>query len=58
MRGPLKIASALALAGIVVPPLLYFWGDLPHDAVNTIALLATIAWFVATPLWMGRRSRT
>jgi hypothetical protein len=53
MRRALKIASALALAGIVAPPILYFNGSLAHDTVSSVMLLATVVWFVATPFWMN-----
>jgi hypothetical protein len=56
MRRPLQLASWLALAGIVLPPMLYFNGTMTHDGVKTVTLVATVLWFAATPLWMGRRS--
>lgn len=58
MRRALQIASYLALAGIVIPPILYFRGELPQDGMNTITLLATILWFAVTPFWMNDRTRT
>ncbi len=57
MRGALKTASWLALAGIVLPPILYFNGALTHEAVKTILLLATVVWFAATPFWMDHESQ-
>jgi hypothetical protein len=56
MRRALQLASALALAGIVVPPVLYFQGSLPRDGMTTVMLLATILWFAATPFWMNGRA--
>ncbi len=55
MRRVLQLASSLALIGIVAPPILYFRGDLPHDGMQTVTLLATILWFAATPWWMNSR---
>lgn len=54
METPAKIASLLALAATIVPSLLYFTGSMEHDAVKVTALIGTIVWFIATPLWMGR----
>ncbi len=51
---PLQIASLIALAATIVPSLLYFAGLIGHDAVNVAALVGTIAWFIVTPIWMGR----
>jgi hypothetical protein len=56
MRKVLQLASSLALAGIVIPPILYFRGELAHDVMTTVMLLATILWFVVTPFWMNRRA--
>jgi hypothetical protein len=56
MRKALQLASSLALAGIVIPPILYFQGRLAHDVMMTVMLLATILWFAVTPFWMNSRS--
>jgi hypothetical protein len=57
MRKLLQLASYLALAGIVIPPILYFRGELGRDVVNTVTLLASVLWFAATPFWMNDRSQ-
>jgi hypothetical protein len=57
MRKALQLVSWLALAGIVVPPILYFAGSLGHQAVKGVTLVATILWFAATPFWMNGRSQ-
>ena len=56
MRKALQLASSLALAGTVVPPILYFRGELAHDVMMTVMLLATILWFAVTPFWMNRQA--
>ena len=56
MRKVLPLASYLALAGIVIPPVLYFVGELPSSAVKTVTLLATVLWFAVTPFWVNRGS--
>ena len=54
MNIPLKVVSLTALTAIVVASLLYFTGVFEHNTAKLIALLATIIWFIVTPLWMGR----
>ncbi len=54
MDKPLKLVSLVALAAILVSSSLYFTGVMEHNAAKWLALLATIVWFAATPLWMGR----
>lgn len=49
-----KIVSLVALAGVIVPSVFAFIGVMSLDAVKLVALIATVLWFVATPLWMGR----
>jgi len=55
MKNLAKIISFLALAASLVPSLLYFTGTIDHDAVKWTALIATIVWFVSTPVWAGQR---
>lgn len=54
MKTLAKTISALALAATIVPSLLLFFGILSPGFVTAAALLGTVAWFVATPVWMGR----
>ena len=49
-----KIISLLALAATIAPCLLYFGGTIEHGAVKVAALIGTVVWFIATPMWMGR----
>jgi hypothetical protein len=51
----LKIVSLVALCATILPCFLYFGGMLGHDTVKTLALVGTIAWFIATPMWMSRK---
>ncbi len=48
-------ASAIALAGTIVPACLYVTGRLDLDAVKVWMLASTIVWFVATPAWMQEK---
>ena len=50
-----RIISLLAILATILPCLLYFADVIQHDAVKWIMLAGTTVWFVATPLWMGRK---
>ncbi|QDT07338.1 hypothetical protein K227x_57650 [Rubripirellula lacrimiformis] len=52
-----KIVSLIALGCVIVPCLLYFAGSIGLDTVKWTALLGTIGWFIATPIWMSRETR-
>jgi hypothetical protein len=49
-----QLVSLAALAGTIVPPALYFTGNLALDAAKWWMLVAAVAWFAATPAWMDR----
>jgi len=46
--------SWVVLLGAIVPALLFLFGLITLDQCKWIMLITTIAWFVVTPLWMGR----
>jgi len=50
-----KIISLIALGLVIIPSLLHFGGTIGLDAVKWAALVGTIGWFIATPIWMGRK---
>ena len=50
-----KLASLIALVVTVTPSLLYFQGMLDAEPMKWISLVGTIAWFIATPMWMGKK---
>jgi len=52
MTAMLKLVSALALAGTIIPPLAYMEGGLDLQAMKLWMTIAAVAWFVATPFWM------
>ena len=54
MRRVLQALSWIALAATVLPSVLLLTGRMELDDVKSAMLVATIVWFVATPLWMGR----
>lgn len=52
MKPVLQILSWTALAGTVVPSMVYCAGGMDLNLVKWIMLLSTILWFAVTPLWM------
>jgi len=54
VRRMLQTLSWMALAGTLVPAILYVTGAVTLASVKTWMLAATVVWFVTTPLWMDR----
>ncbi|WP_269523612.1 hypothetical protein [Coraliomargarita parva] len=54
MRKLLQALSLIALIGVIAPPVLFLAGSIELPAVHRVMLIATVAWFLLTPLWMGR----
>ena len=54
MRAFARLISWLALAGTILPPLLFFVDRMDLDQTKLWMLVATVAWFAATPVWMDR----
>ena len=53
MRRVYQVISWISLAGTILPSVLFLAGQVDLDQSKLILLLATIGWFVHTPLWMG-----
>jgi hypothetical protein len=56
MKRLAQCLSALALAGTLIPPLLFFADKIELPALKQWMLLATVLWFAATPFWMEHRA--
>jgi hypothetical protein len=54
MKTAARFVSLAALAGTIVPPVLFFFGHIDLDTTKAWMLGAAIAWFAATPIWMDR----
>ena len=54
MKTAARFVSLVALAGTILPSVLFFTGQMDLDATKLWMLVATIVWFGATPLWMDR----
>ncbi|MGB7344127.1 MAG: hypothetical protein WBD20_07930 [Pirellulaceae bacterium] len=49
-----KVVSLVTLLLVVLPCVLFFYGVISLDNVKVAALIGTIGWFIATPMWMSR----
>jgi len=58
MRTIAKTISGLALVGTLTPTFLFMSGQLDLPQMKTWMLVATVIWFVATPVWMDRESKS
>ena len=56
MKRIAEIISWLALAGTLVPALLFFAGTLDLSQVKLSMAISMVTWFVATPLWMEHKA--
>ena len=50
-----KLVSLISLGFILFSCLLFSAGAIGLDATKLIALIGTVAWFLATPVWMSRK---
>ena len=55
MKRAAQLVSLVSLAGTILPPVLFFAGRMEIDTMKWAMLVATVAWFAATPVWMDRR---
>jgi len=54
MKRAAQLVSLAALVGTILPPVLFFAGRMDIEMMKWMMLVATVAWFAATPLWMKR----
>lgn len=55
MRRILQTVSWIALAMTILPSCWFYLGKMDLDLQKWVMLIATIVWFLVTPLWMGRQ---
>ena len=46
------LLGALALLGTIVPPVLFFNGQVGQDTMKLVMVIACGVWFVSAPFWM------
>ena len=52
MKRAAQLVSLAALLATIFPPVLFFAGGMGLDTMKLWMLVATVAWFAATPVWM------
>jgi hypothetical protein len=53
-----RILQLLSLAGIlltIVPPILYFMGNITQSTQNVLMLVGAITWFFSAFFWLGSK---
>jgi hypothetical protein len=55
MKRTAQLVSLAALAGTIIPPVLFFFDRVDLDFMKWAMLVAAVAWFAATPIWMDRK---
>ena len=55
MRLALQLVSWICLAGTILPSMMFLAGRIDLEQSKLTLLIATVGWFVFTPLWMGRQ---
>ena len=50
-----RLVSWLALAGTILPAVLFVNDRMTLDQTKFWMLVATVAWFASAPIWMERR---
>ncbi len=56
MKTVAKLISFAALAGTLIPPVLFFCDKLPLSASQLWMLAAAVVWFATAPFWMEHRT--
>lgn len=47
-----RVVGVAALAGTILPPMLFMVGRMPEATMKGSMLVAAVAWFIAAPFWM------
>jgi hypothetical protein len=54
MNRAAQLVSLAALAGTILPPVLFFAGRLELEPMKWAMLVAAVAWFASAPVWMRK----
>jgi len=55
MKLVLSIISYAALALLLLPSIFYLSGKMELESMKMLMLVATVLWYVVTPLWMEKK---
>ena len=56
MKTIAKVISFAALAGTLLPPMLFFSDKLSLSAAQVWMLVAAVVWFLSAPFWMEHKT--
>lgn len=55
MKSVLKIASVIGLLLSIVPPVLFFLGNMDLDTMKLWMGIGMLAWMVTAPFWINKK---
>lgn len=55
MKSVLKIASVIGLMLSIVPPILFFLGNMDLDTMKLWMGIGMLAWMVTAPFWINKK---
>lgn len=56
MKTTARVVSFLALAGTIMPAILFVADGITLDQTKLWMLVATVVWFASAPVWMDRQA--
>ncbi|EAZ80442.1 hypothetical protein [Algoriphagus machipongonensis] len=56
MKTILKIASYIALAMTIIPPIMYFKSAISLDSSHLYMTLGMLLWFGTAPFWINKKT--
>lgn len=57
MRTILQIISLAGLLMTIVPPILFFKGNISHIQQNWLMGIGTLLWFISAIFWFGKKAK-
>lgn len=57
MKRILQIISLAGLLLTIVPPVLFFHGNVSHTTQNMLMLIGAFIWFISAFFWLGSKSK-
>jgi high-affinity Fe2+/Pb2+ permease len=55
------LLQMISLAGIlltIVPPVLFFFGNISLSVQNTLMIIGAVVWFVSAGFWLGGKVKS
>jgi hypothetical protein len=58
MKRILQLISLTGLLLTIVPPVLFFIGNISHTTQNMLMLIGAFTWFLSAFFWLGKKSKS